>query len=101
MGPAGTGKWLLDSQEFINWREGEARTLCCYGIRKKKNKSAQACHDLKILTLVSAGAGKTILAYDPVPKVSLNRGIFIITLYSTGRSSSTTFTLLSDLSITM
>ncbi len=66
MGPAGTGKWLLNSPEFINWRDGEAQTLWCYGIRKI---ITPVDHYLKILTLVSAGAGKTILAYDTAPNI--------------------------------
>jgi len=30
----GTGKWLLDSPEFLDWRDADSRILWCYGIRK-------------------------------------------------------------------
>jgi hypothetical protein len=30
----GTGKWLLDSTTFKEWRDGTSRTLFCPGIRK-------------------------------------------------------------------
>jgi hypothetical protein len=60
----GTGQWLLESPEFLNWRDGESRKLWCYGIRK----AVFPCIDP--LTVISinlflAGAGKTILAYVP------------------------------------
>lgn len=30
----GTGQWMLESQEFINWRDGRSKTLWCPGIRE-------------------------------------------------------------------
>ena len=57
----GAGKWLLGSQQFTDWRDGESRKLWCYGIRK--NISFSVPHLAEINTF-TAGAGKTVLAYD-------------------------------------
>lgn len=60
---SGTGEWFLNSQEFTDWRDGGLRNLWCYGIRKINSRAGRF---LQKLTVILAGAGKTVLAYDPV-----------------------------------
>ena len=36
---AGTGQWLLESQEFKDWLNGTKETLWCPGIRKSQTLS--------------------------------------------------------------
>jgi hypothetical protein len=57
----GTGEWLLKSKSFQGWLGGTPRILWCPGIRK------QACRPESKTTnkVMIAGAGKTVLAYDP------------------------------------
>jgi hypothetical protein len=33
-GQEGTGRWLIDSKEFNDWRDGTSQTLFCPGIRE-------------------------------------------------------------------
>ena len=54
----GTGKWFIDGPEFTKWHEKPNSALWIYGIRKL------SCVNLNgILSMVTAGAGKTILSW--------------------------------------
>lgn len=54
----GTGTWLLESQLFTAWINGDVRTIWCPGMREYT-----CCDPLVLRTdCVVAGAGKTILA---------------------------------------
>jgi hypothetical protein len=58
----GSGRWLLKSQEFIDWKESDGvRKLWLVGERECWTRSgSESKHELTFSS--SVGAGKTILA---------------------------------------
>ena len=57
----GTGKWLLNNDDFKAWRNGSTElpsTLWCSGIRKPDTSPH---HLLRLMTFAIAGAGKTVM----------------------------------------
>lgn len=58
----GTGEWLLESQTFKAWVEGDSEALWCPGIRERLVPNVLLFSGLNCCCI--AGAGKTILAYD-------------------------------------
>ena len=57
---SGTGRWLLDSEEFIKWSSSAHSFLYLWGIRK----SAVSSVTILRVTLLTAGSGKSILLCD-------------------------------------
>jgi hypothetical protein len=57
----GTGSWLLEADDFKAWLNETERTLWCLGIHTFRIDIIYVS-EAKLLTLVSAGAGKTVLA---------------------------------------
>lgn len=64
----GTGQWLLESKEFLNWRSGANGVLWCSGMRKYSTCLALLFGNWRTLIANNnvAGAGKTILVYQPL-----------------------------------
>jgi hypothetical protein len=59
-GQDGTGRWLIDSKEFMDWRDGTSQTLFCPGIRE--TSSINDAQFFLLTDYLTAGSGKTILA---------------------------------------
>ena len=57
---SGTGRWLLDSEEFVKWSSSAHSFLYLWGIRK----SAVSSVTILRVTLLTAGSGKSILLCD-------------------------------------
>ena len=65
-----TGQWLLDDPRFRNWRdEKQSSLLWCYGARKSQFYPCVRSIWASILTCtyITAGSGKTVLAYGLYP----------------------------------
>jgi hypothetical protein len=61
----GTGQWLLESDEFKEWVSSSGKSILCQGIRTTYSKMPSYVTAANRLNI--AGAGKTILAYEPLP----------------------------------
>ena len=57
----GTGIWFLESERFKSWCSGTSNILWCPGLRELTSFSAFWGSNLSGI----AGAGKTIIAYEP------------------------------------
>ena len=56
----GSGRWLLNSEQFLDWRSGKERLLWCYGMR---SSLTNFLNGRSMLIYALAGAGKTIITY--------------------------------------
>lgn len=64
----GTGQWLLESKEFLNWCSGANGVLWCSGMRKYFTCLALLFGNWRTFIANNnvAGAGKTTLVYQPL-----------------------------------
>ena len=58
----GTGQWILQRSDFLEWAGGKRNTIWCLGGRKSRPMSQLPAFDYAETNRTLAGVGKTILA---------------------------------------